>query len=219
MPNLFTRRACAISLAALASCLLAGNAQAASVGVPPSKTPVSFFAVQGGNFTLYAYKRWVERDSLGGVLATYAETTRGPTGVFMVNDKTKATSMVDVNRKVFQRTLSEATPPETIFGETSEVNVSNVMRVGYQGGYFVMYGPGKWRESGGGRTFNFTETSRTTAVSLVDASRNLYIRIDLEKNLIYWGRGVDALLQPLYAITSKSATAYATAVTPLYDAP
>ena len=161
----------------------------------------------------------MERDSLGGVLATYAETTRGPTGVFMVNDKTKATSMVDVNRKVFQRTLSEATPPETIFGETSEVNVSNVMRVGYQGGYFVMYGPGKWRESGGGRTFNFTETSRTTAVSLVDASRNLYIRIDLEKNLIYWGRGVDALLQPLYAITSKSATAYATAVTPLYDAP
>ena len=208
-----------MSLAALASCLLTGGASAASVGVPASRTPVSFFAVKGGNFTLYTYKRWVERDSLGAVLATYAETTRGPTGVFMVNDQTKASSMVDVARKQFSRSLREGAVPEMIFGETSEVNAGNLMRVGYQGGYFLMTGAGRWRESGNGRNFYFTEMSRTsTSVSLMDLARSAYIQLDLESGYVKFARAPAIPMDPLYVITSRSATAYPSIVTPLYDA-
>ncbi len=84
----------------------------------------------------------------------------------------------------------------------AQVTGNNVTEIGYPGGYFRKIGKRRWVESSPETTFEFVEEARgETTVMLYDASRDVYIQIDIANMEVLYGEGGDNRFRPLYRIT------------------
>ncbi len=83
-----------------------------------------------------------------------------------------------------------------------QVTGTNVTEIGYPGGYFRKIGKRRWVESSPEGTFEFVEEARgETTVMLYDASRDVYIQLDIANKEVLYGEGGDNQFRLLYRIT------------------
>lgn len=101
-----------------------------------------------------------------------------------------------------------AAQPASAAGEQQQVNGWNVVRATYDGGIFQRTSPGQWTEyNDGGATFTFEESHRDEwSVYMYDAARNVWLQIDIHRNMISAGTG-DAPRIDIYAISGSAAGA------------
>lgn len=98
--------------------------------------------------------------------------------------------------------------PNTAAMPVQEVNGWNVVRATHDSGIFQRTSPDQWTEfHDSGATFTFEERNRDEwSVYMYDGSRNVWLQIDIHRNMISAGTG-DAERIDIYAITGSAAGA------------
>lgn len=88
------------------------------------------------------------------------------------------------------------------------VNGWNVVRATHDSGFFQRTSPGQWTEfHDSGASFTFEERNRDEwSVYMYDASRNVWLQIDLHRNMISAGTGDEPRID-IYTITESTAGA------------
>ncbi|WP_373502595.1 hypothetical protein [Aestuariivirga sp.] len=93
------------------------------------------------------------------------------------------------------------TPPGNLL-VLVQLTGNNVTEIGYPGGYFRKVGKRRWVESSTEGTFEFVEEARgETTVMLYDASRDVYIQLDIANKEVLYGEGGGEQFRLLYRIT------------------
>ncbi len=96
--------------------------------------------------------------------------------------------------------------PASAAQDVKEVNGWNVVRAAHSTGFFQRTSPGQWTEfHNSGATYTFEERNRDAwSVYMHDASRNVWLQIDLHRNMISAGTG-DAERIDIYSIAGSTA--------------
>jgi hypothetical protein len=195
-----------------------------AAAAPPARSAVTgsnlaAVSFPSGTFEMTA-DGWVERKADGQPAFSFEETGRDASSVSLLDRSRNVRLRLDLQRRqilyaagtdplrpLYEITGAQAasTPPAP--PARPAVTGSNVAAVSFPNGAFEMTADG-WveRKADGQPAFSFEETGRdASSVSLLDRSRNVRLRLDLERQQVLYAAGNDAL-RPLYRITSASAT-------------
>lgn len=98
--------------------------------------------------------------------------------------------------------------PASAVQDVKEVNGWNVVRAAHDSGFFQRTSPGQWTEfHNSGATYTFEERNRDAwSVYMYDASRNVWLQVDLHRNMVSAGTGNQERID-IYAITGSTAGA------------
>ena len=184
------------------------SAMSPPLSSPPASTANELQQVNGWNVVRATYDggifqrtspgRWTEFND-GGATFTFEERNRDAWSVYMYDADRNVWLQIDTDRNMISAGTGDA-PRIDIYGITdttagavtgnplvdSGITGPNLIRADYDGGLFQYMNGVQWVEIGdNGGSFQFRETARRDwTIDLYDASRNVSLQIDIQRQMI-----------------------------------